>query len=217
MINPVNLINNQGYVYFKSADNKSKFPYCTNNLQLSGYEAGRAILAEKNICFKQKEALTPIDSVYNQKVNSEIIKTCYEYDSNKKNDTLAYYVGSLLEYYTPSFHTDIDKKSFMKKCYLILDFNTKNDNLNTFGDCYEKQQKLLQIVSDTLTPNTLDSIKEYDIKLQNENFENGKFDEKTKDNNIKIINSVSFEDIKDFINNNMLNKKPYITVQKREN
>ena len=210
MIFPINQINHKEYLYSKYAVSGKKDKKQFSDFELSGYQTGQAIAAKNGISFKKQENLISLNSIYDKKLNSENVKFYYTYDSNKKNDTLAYYSGMLFLFYSPAILKNIDKKTINGKSYLLLDINAGENNINTYGDCYKKQQGALQILHNTSFQKTLDSMKEYDIELQNEYYQNGEIDTQTKNENIEIINSISAQDVKDFIKNNMLGKNPMI-------
>ncbi len=71
MINPISQISNQGYYNLKLSSVIQRQQYRSEGINLSGYQAGKAILARNNICFKNIPAPVEITAVYNKKTDTK--------------------------------------------------------------------------------------------------------------------------------------------------
>ena len=71
MINPISQISNQGYYNLKLSSVIQRQQYRSEGINLSGYQAGKAILARNNISFKNIPAPVEITAVYNKKTDTK--------------------------------------------------------------------------------------------------------------------------------------------------
>ena len=69
LLSPVNQINYQGYYHIKPAALKHKQTAQSNEIQLSGYQTGQAILARNNISFKNISTPVEITNNYHKKTD----------------------------------------------------------------------------------------------------------------------------------------------------
>ena len=204
------LIKNNQHLSHKSFNSSRE-----NSLMPLNYEVGLAIFAKNNISFKnnnKKDVL--IDSVFTEKVKENSIQTKYFYDSkSKRDDYIAFYTTMLLVFMTPPFHdASSNIHANTKKHYCDLKFNIQDDDQKTYKSCYEKQQQLMKVVYNTNFETTLESLKEYDKELLDEDYKNGEIDNITKENNIKIIDNISSYDVKLHMKKYLLGCKPFVTV-----
>ena len=214
MITPVNQIYKQGYVYSRPVTAKNKTESQNQTTSLPDYKTGIAILARNNVSFKTQK-VEDISSVYNRKISDDFITIQYPYKSTGiKDDYVAFLTTMMLIFLTPPFHdkeSNINRQSNGNSYYKLI-FNPAKDKNNTYGECYEKQQQLFSAIYEMDTRAILNGLKDYSKEITVEKFNKNIIDEKTKNNYIKIINSISDDDIKNNIKTNLINQKAYVTI-----
>ncbi len=189
-------------------DNKSSL--------ITDYLEKKAIYSKSSINFKNTEIpiIIPLNKVANKSINGTNIDTNYIYNTKSPKDNYtALYTTMLIIFLTPPYHNEnstISNKNNIN--YLDLNFDAKTDQLSTYWDCYNKQQELIKAVFKTDIENTLNSIKKYDINQLQEDFTSGKISAQEKENTKRIINSITQDDIKEFMQKYLLEKEPMIKI-----
>ena len=213
MIQPISRVSYYSNYQIRQSKIENQVGLINNNTELSGYNAGQAILSRSNISFKEREKLVPLTIMYDKELKTDNVEICYSYKSSKRNDTLAYYTGMLMLFLTTPFHKDVSKKNKDGKIYLSLITSVNDYNLKTYGECYEKQKQSMQAIYDTNFETTIESMKNIDTKIQNENYANGLIDKKTKEENLEIIKSITSQDVREFMKNVLINNRPVFAIK----
>ena len=159
----------------------------------------------KNINFVSKSS-TPI-----------CVQTNYSYKpTSVRDDYIALYTTVMLIFLTGTFHSE--------KSNIVKNKNESRHNLifivpEEFGNAtskkiYDKQQELFKVLYENDYSMVLDGIKQTYKEILNEDYNKNLISKSEKLQQEKIIDSISYEDIRNHISKYLLNAKPDIDTNK---